>query len=57
MEFVACDGYGVDTLATGTCRTDGYWDSEGFWFNGSFNVAVGICDECVKAWEEATNEA
>lgn len=52
-ELVKCDSCGVDTPATGFCRVDGFTDSDGFWRSGSFNVAVGLCDQCVKAWDKA----
>ena len=52
-EIVKCDSCGVDTPATGFCRVDGFTDSDGFWRSGSFNVAVGLCDPCVKAWDVA----
>jgi hypothetical protein len=51
-EIVKCDSCGVDTIATGFCRVDGFRDSDGFWFSGSFNVAVGLCDSCNTEWEE-----
>lgn len=51
-EIVKCDSCGVDTPATGFCRVDGFRDSDGFWFSGSFNVAVGLCDSCNTEWEE-----
>lgn len=53
-ELVKCNSCGVDTPATGFCQVDGFRDSDGFWFSGSFNLAVGLCDLCD---EELENES
>ena len=52
-EIVKCDSCGVDTPATGSCRVEGFTDTDGYTYGGSYIIAVGICDRCDSDWRDA----
>lgn len=55
-EIVKCDSCGVDTPATGLCRVEGFTDTDGYTYGGSYIIAVGVCDRCDNEWQGAVKD-